>query len=295
MEIGIIQAIQAIRVEGFFGALLDTIMLAITFFGESLFLVLVLFVVYWCIDKKTGDFLVFCVFLSAGLNFTLKNVFTRSRPCFSDACKDGTIRHVKVDNFLVNTDFKPTSYSFPSGHAGIGSGLYLGVATYLKKSWVTIISVVFCVFIALSRIYLGVHYPTDVLVGLLCGVVCSVLIGSLYLKFYRYKYVFYIVLSILFLISALITGSTSLFALFGVGLGYVVGNVIEERYVKFNSKSVWWKRIIRFFVGIGATALVFVPFYFIFGINGAWVVLTLFPTIVASVSLAPFLFKLLRL
>lgn len=295
MEIGIIQAIQSIHTEGFWGALLDALMLAITFLGESLFLVLVLFVVYWCIDKKTGDFLVFCVFLSAGLNFTLKGVFTRTRPCFSDACRDGTIRHVKIDNILVNTDFKPTSYSFPSGHAGIGSGLYLGVATYLKKRWVTIIAIVVSLLIGLSRIYLGVHYPTDVLVGLLCGVLCSVLIGWLYIKFYRYKYIFYLTSTLLFLICALITGNTTMYALLGVGAGYTVGNIIEERYVNFNSKSVWWKRIIRFFVGLGSTGFVFLPFYFLFGISGAWVALTLFPTIVASVSLAPFLFKILKL
>lgn len=295
MEIGIIQAIQSIHVEGFWGALLDALMLIITFFGESLFLVLVLFVTYWCIDKKTGDFLVFCVYLSAGLNFTLKGIFTRPRPCFSDACKDGTIRHVKVDNILVDTDFKPTSYSFPSGHAGIGSGLYLGTATYLKKLSVTVLSVVLSVLIALSRIYLGVHYPTDVLAGLLCGTLCSVVLGSLYLKFYRYKYLFCGVVTLLFLVVSIITGSSTTYALVGVGAGYIVGNIVEEKCVKFNSNSVWWKKVLRFFVGLGSTGLVFLPFYLLCGINGACVALTMFPTIVSAVSLAPFLFKILKL
>lgn len=295
MEIGIIQAVQSIHTEGFWGALLDALMLAITFLGESLFLVLVLFVVYWCIDKKTGDFLVFCVYLSAGLNFTLKNIFTRPRPCFSDACREGAIRHVKVDNILVDTDFKPTSYSFPSGHAGIASGLYFGMATYFKRRWITVASVIVSLLIALSRIYLGVHYPTDVLAGLLCGVLCSVLVGALYLKFYRYKYLFYGVVTFLFLIGALITGNTNMYALFGVGAGYTVGSIIEEKYVSFDLKSIWWKRILRFFVGLGSTGLVFLPFYLLCGINGAWAALTLFPTIVAAVSLAPFLFKILKL
>ena len=295
MEIGIIQAIQSIHAEGFWGALLDALMLTVTFFGESLFLVLVLFVVYWCIDKKTGDYLVFCVYLSAGLNFTLKKIFTRPRPCFSEACADGTIRHVKVKNILVNTDFDSTSYSFPSGHAGIGSGLYFGVANYLKKRWITVTAVILSVLIAVSRLYLGVHYPTDVLVGLLCGVLCSFVLGSLYIKFYRYKHFIYGVISLLFLISAIITGSTSLYALVGVGVGYNLGTFLEDKYVKFSSNSPWWKRIIRFFVGITATAVVFLPFFFIVGINGAWIALTLCPTIVASVFLAPFLFKLLKL
>ena len=295
MEISIIQAIQSIHAEGFWGDLVDSLMIGITFFGESFFLLLALFVIYWCIGKKTGDFLVFSVYLSAGLNFVLKDIFHRPRPCFSEACSDGTIRHVKVNNFLVNTDFKPTSYSFPSGHAAIGSGLYFGIAKHVKKRWVTISSIVLTVLIAISRVYLGVHYPTDVLVGLLCGVLCSVLLGSLYIKFYKYRYYFYLAIAIMFLVFGIVTSTTTGFALAGLGLGYVVGNIIEDRYIKFDSKSVWWKRVLRFFVGLLSTAVVFLPLYLLVGTHGAWSMLTLFFTIISATSLAPFLFKLLKL
>ena len=295
MEIGIIQAIQSIRLEGFLGAFTDALILFITFFGESVFILLALFIIYWCIDKKTGDFLVFSVYLSAGINFTLKDIFVRQRPCFSDACRDGTIRHLKVDGLLVDTNFSPTSYSFPSGHASIGGALYLGLAKYLKKRWITIVSVVLCVLIALSRVYIGVHYPSDVAVGLICALICSFGFGTLYLKFYKYRYYIYGGISLVFLVSAIITANTSTYAIFALGIGYIIGNILEERYVKFQSNSVWWKRILRFFVGLGVTGLVFLPCYFIFGINGAWVVATLVPTIVASVVLAPLSFKLLKL
>lgn len=295
MEIGIIQAIQSIYSEGFIGASIDALMLFITFFGESLFLVLTLFVVYWCIDKKAGDFLVFSVYLSAGLNFTLKDVFSRQRPCFSEACISGEIRHVKVDNFLLSTDYKATSYSFPSGHASIGSGLYLGVARYVRRRWVTISTVVLSILIAITRIYLGVHYPSDVLVGLICGILCSIGFGTLYLKFIKYKHAIFGGVSLVFLISAIILGNTSTWALFGVGAGYTIGTFFENKYVDFNSNSVWWKRILRFLVGLGVTVVVFLPCFFLFGINGACVALTLFPTIVSAVLLAPYLFKILKL
>ena len=295
MEVSIIQAIQSIHAEGFWGDLVDSLMLGITFFGESFFLLLALFVIYWCIDKKTGDYLVFSVYLSAGLNFTLKDIFHRARPCFSDACKDGTIRHVKVNNFFVDTDFKPTSYSFPSGHAAIGSALYFGVAKCVKKRWVTILSIVLTVLIAISRVYLGVHYPSDVLVGLICGALCSVLLGSLYVKLYKYKYYFYLGISLVFFVFGIVTSSSTGFLLSGLGLGYVVGNIIEERWIRFESNSAWWKRIIRFFVGLVATAAVFVPLYLLVGTKGAWGMLTLFFTIVSATSLVPLLFKTLKL
>jgi len=94
------------------------------------------------------------------LNRVLKETFERTRPEFAEPM------------------LAASSWSFPSGHA-MGTFVFCGVGCYLlrrgDRSWtmVTVIvaaSASWCVLMAFSRLYLGVHYASDVIAGLLAGV-----------------------------------------------------------------------------------------------------------------------------
>ena len=94
------------------------------------------------------------------LNRVLKDTFERTRPKFADPV------------------LAASSWSFPSGHA-MGTFIFCGVGCYLllrdTRSWTTApvlvtASASWCVVMAFSRLYLGVHYASDVLAGLLAGV-----------------------------------------------------------------------------------------------------------------------------
>jgi membrane-associated phospholipid phosphatase len=94
------------------------------------------------------------------LNRALKETFERSRPEFADPV------------------LAASSWSFPSGHA-MGTFILCGVGCYLllrdNRSWtraavVLTVSASWCVVMAFSRLYLGVHYASDVIAGLLAGV-----------------------------------------------------------------------------------------------------------------------------
>ena len=94
-------------------------------------------------------------------NFLLKNLVARIRP------------YDMMDTLipLVN---KPTDYSFPSGHSGCAfavAGVY--VRNLPKRAGIPLL--ILAILIALSRLYVGVHYPTDVLAGLIIGVALSYL------------------------------------------------------------------------------------------------------------------------
>lgn len=97
--------------------------------------------------------------LSSGLNIVLKNSIARQRP-------------PEVGR-LVFAEF----YSFPSGHA-MSAITFYGFIIYLciiliKKAWlrfsVILVCVVITCLIGLSRVYLGVHYPSDILAGYIAG------------------------------------------------------------------------------------------------------------------------------
>ncbi len=98
----------------------------------------------------------------------MKNIFCRLRPCNLD-----TSVSLAVD--------APNSYSFPSGHTG--SSFAAATALFLwSKKW-GIPALVLAALIGLSRVYLFVHFPTDVIVGALLGIACGLLAGFIFRKF----------------------------------------------------------------------------------------------------------------
>ncbi|WP_259473461.1 phosphatase PAP2 family protein [Clostridium estertheticum] len=112
--------------------------------------------------RKIGFMALAALILSAILgDEILKNIFKRLRP--SDTMP--TMNHLIA---------RPLSYSFPSGHSMSSFAVAGVLAKYFKKYVIEIISL--ASLIAFSRLYLYVHYPTDVLVGAILGLLCSALV-----------------------------------------------------------------------------------------------------------------------
>ena len=107
--------------------------------------------------------------LSGILNPLLKNIFDRERPTL--------LRLIDISGF-----------SFPSGHA-MGSTSFFGSAMYIAqrrasgstKGVIIGLCVALILLISISRVYLGVHYPTDIIAGIIGGAFCIVL-STLVLK-----------------------------------------------------------------------------------------------------------------
>ena len=94
----------------------------------------------------------------------IKNIVQRIRPCFINTSVDIT---VKV----------PTSYSFPSGHATAAFASIVSLLGMLKeKRWIAYSALGLGILICFSRLYNYVHYPSDVLCGIILGTLCALLI-----------------------------------------------------------------------------------------------------------------------
>ncbi len=141
-------------------------MQATTFFGSPGFVVLLILLFYWCIDKRTGRDLALLMILSSYGNTLLKAITHRARPYWLDPSLGRAVEN---------------SYSFPSGHAQNAAVLlgYLAwrliraaesVATHRAARRLAAGGLLLLIpLVALSRVYLGVHFPGDVLLGLAAG------------------------------------------------------------------------------------------------------------------------------
>ena len=134
---------------------LDAIVAALTHLGgETVFLIAAL-AVFWCVDKRQGYYLMSVGFMGTLVNQFLKITCRIPRPWVRDP------------NFTIveSARAEATGYSFPSGHSTSSVGTFGVLATEGKRLWLRLTAVTLCFLIPLTRLYLGVHTPADVLVG----------------------------------------------------------------------------------------------------------------------------------
>ena len=104
---------------------LDVVMSLVTKLGEETLFIVLAIVVFWCIDKKGGYFLICVGFLGTIINQFLKVLFRVPRPW------------VKDPNFTIVESAKEaaTGYSFPSGHTQSAVGRFGAIALFFKKAF----------------------------------------------------------------------------------------------------------------------------------------------------------------
>ena len=131
---------------------LDWLMQAFTVCGEETVFMAVALVLFWCVDKWRGYYILSVGFVGTVLNQWLKLVFRVPRPWVRDP------------SFTVVESAKSgaTGYSFPSGHTQNAVGTFVGIARTTKRSWLGWVMVALALLVGFSRMYLGAHYPSDV-------------------------------------------------------------------------------------------------------------------------------------
>ena len=155
MEIAILDFIQTL----FKSPLMDRIMVLITTLGNEGILYYIILALL-LLNKKTrklGVILGISMLLNHIFsNMTLKPLFARTRPFDVNTAVEIIIK-------------KPSSYSFPSGHTA--QAFTTAFAFLFAKSKFTKPMFVFACIMAFTRLYLYVHYPTDILGGIVCGLI----------------------------------------------------------------------------------------------------------------------------
>lgn len=140
--------------------IIDEFMLFVTQLGEeTAFLVLAL-IVFWCVDKYKGYYILGVGFIGTIFNQFLKLCFRIPRPWVID----GGFQIVERAREAAS------GYSFPSGHTQSAVGTFGSLAYITKNSWVRWSAIIIAVLVPFSRMYLGVHTPLDVFVSVAIAV-----------------------------------------------------------------------------------------------------------------------------
>lgn len=234
-------------------------------------------VLFWCINKYAGIFILFNAECGRVINELLKGMFCVYRPWFKDA------------ELIPAADAmeKASSFSFPSGHTQFTTAVYGGFAFFYRK--ILPLAIIPCglivLMVAFSRNFLGVHTPQDVLVAILYSIglffaterlfkwmgkdeerrlkffisgliTCAVVFLYLYFKPYPED-----ILNGKVIVDPL-TARVDAFDALGFGLAFFLGWFLEQKFINFktkvSNKDKLWRIIIGFAV-LGVIAVVLYP------------------------------------
>jgi len=229
-----------VAIQQFHTPLLGSIFLAITFLGDEQFYLILLPLLLWCVNYSFAAGLSVFFLFSNYLNIILKDLFQQPRP------------------FDINPALKLSHYSgygMPSGHAQMTVMVWGAMAYKVRKTWFWLLAVAIVLLVGFSRVYLGVHFPTDVFAGWIIGVILLVvyivfgeMVGS-WLAGLKLGWQLLLAAGVPLLL-LLTHPVTDVITTAGTLLGMATGLVLARRYISFSVGGPWWQRAVRFLIGV---------------------------------------------
>lgn len=250
----ILYALEKIRTPFWNG-----VMSAVTQLGGEVIFIVAAVVVFWCVSKWEGYYLMTIAFCGTVLNQFLKLICRVPRPWVRDP------------NFTIveSARAEAMGYSFPSGHTKNAIGLFGGMARWGGRRWVRLGLTALALVIAFSRMYLGVHTPADVGVSL---VLAAALVLGLYPLMRRAqekpRYMGYVLAAMLVVSGAFVvfveaygfsadtdaenlaSGIGNAWKMLGAVAGMTLAWLLDRRYIHFETQAVWWVQVIKVAVGM---------------------------------------------
>ena len=239
---------------------------ALTYFGGVYGFMVLSIIVFWCIDKRCGYFLLSLGFLGTVINQFLKILFRIPRPWVLDPSFE------PVESAVADAG----GFSFPSGHTQNVFATFGGIFAWTKKTWLKIVCAVMIVLVAFSRMYLGVHTPLDVGVSVVIGVLLLLVLYPLFRDLEAHPNRFYGVLAVLAVLLAafllysylwpfpdwmyaeehvvnLIEARHNASILTGALAALTIAYTLDLRRTRFDTKAIWWAQILKVVIGLIVT------------------------------------------
>lgn len=251
---GFLHLLESIRTP-----VVTAFMAMITYCGDEIFFMALAITVFWCISKRSGYYILLVGFLGTVCNQFLKLWFRIPRPWVLDP--DFTI----VESARAGA----TGYSFPSGHTQNIVGTMTCITLMTKQKVIRIAAIALMILVPFSRMYLGCHTPLDVSVSFFLALALafalrpvmiaqeekpralwgllflSLLIAALYWAFVNF-YSFPADIDA----QNLYEGTKNASTLLGCLIGLMVAKVLDDRYIHFQEKAIWWAQVLKVALGL---------------------------------------------
>lgn len=236
---------------------LDKAMLAITYLGDEVAFLVIALILFWCVDKRKGYYVLSVGFLGTIINQFMKLWFRIPRPWVLDESLN------PLEQALEGAG----GYSFPSGHTQSSVGTFGGIAHCVKNKIVKAVCILVAILVPFSRMYVGVHTPLDVGVAAAIAVVLIFAVRPFVLG--KYKKWFPVLLGIMTVLAAgymcfvrmyefpadvdperLQSGINSAYTMAGCLVGLLLVYIIDEKWLHFPVKGAWWAQILKVVLGL---------------------------------------------
>lgn len=252
-----------------------------SFLGTTEFYLFIMPLLYWCLDTSLGIRVGLILLLSSGINTILKLAFHTPRPFWFSR---------QVEGYAFES-----SFGLPSGHAQNSAAVFGLIAATVKKRWVWVLSLALIFLIGISRLYLAVHFPQDVILGWIIGfalvwaflrlenpVIDWLEKRSLSMRILSVLVVSLVVLFLGVLVKAMLTDwqipttwvenarlafpleeliepldFSSLLTSMGAFFGFAAGAIWLSARGGFNARGSWVKRALRFLIGFVGVAILY--------------------------------------
>ena len=284
-----------LAIQKFDNSALDSIFRTITFLGSEEFYILLFPLLVWCLDYRLGVSIGVILLLSSYLNIGLKDLFQQPRPFDLDPSVWG----------LAEEGLPEYGYGLPSWHSQTAAVVWGSIAAWTHSKWFWRLAVALTALIGFSRVYLGVHFPTDVLIGWAIGAILLVLFLMVQPRIEKRLRELSLGLQVLFVLAVSLTlilvhSTAETIASLTLLAGFGMGAAARSRYVAFSVQVPLWQRTGRFLIGGSVLLMIYLGLkmvlpgegtahYLVFrglryGLVGVWIGLG-----------APYLFRLLGL
>jgi len=286
---------------------LDAFFSLITHAGEETLFIIFGMMLFWCVSKKNGYYLLTVGFAGTVINQFLKLVFRVPRPWVRDP----------AFTIVESARAEATGYSFPSGHTQISVGVYGCIARCFAHPAVRAASIALCVLVPLSRMYLGVHYPGDVLVSVVIALTLVFSLHPLVMRAVDNPKKMRILFAVLASMTAvhllfvhlypfpadidagnLASGIKNGWTMLGCLLGLMVTYEVDTRYIRFSTEGSLLTQAVKLIVGfallMGIRSMLKEPLRALFRGSTASDCLRYFIMVVFAGCLWPMAFPLIR-
>lgn len=221
--------------------ILDNFFKLITHLGDITFFIIVAAIIYWTIDKRFAYKFAITYIFGALANTLIKGIFKRPRP----------FEYQDTHPNIVSIGPKTSGYSFPSGHSQASATLSYSLfkLNNNKYKWFNYVLLFVLIIVPISRVYLGQHFLSDVILGTIIGLLITMVSFKLFDLIGDKEHIYALYLIPLFLL-ALLYRVDYIYIASGGFLAFTIGYYIEKVYVGHDVNTSLLNKVLKVLIAL---------------------------------------------